>query len=140
MATTEGNKQLARRFFDEVVAKGQVEKLDNIATPDIFDHSAEPMGWAVGRAGFGQHIEWLHGSVSGIEIAIDDMIAEGDRVVVYWTLGGTQTGELFGVPATNKAFAATAISLLTFTEGQLSEYMVRPDVLSILQQLGALPT
>lgn len=86
-----------------------------------------------------QHVEWLHGSVSDIRIAIDDMVAEGDRVVVYWTLSGTHTGEFFGVPATNKTFTATAVSLLTFAEGLLSEYMVRPDALSVVQQLGAAP-
>ena len=139
MTESKDLKERARQLFEDVVATGQVEKLDSLAKPDMFDHSAEAMGWAAGRAGFIQHIEWLHGSVSDIAVAIDDMIAEPDRVVVYWTLSGAHTGEFFGVPATNKTFAASAISLLTFTEGQLSEYMVRPDRLSLLQQLGVFP-
>ena len=140
MTTSEDIKELARRLFEDVVATGRVEKLDSLARSDIFDHSAERMGWAAGRPGFVQHIEWLHGSVSDAEIVIDDMIAEDNRVVVYWTLRGTHTGELFGVPATGRVFATTAVSLLTFTDGQLSEYMARPDGLSLLQQLGGLPT
>lgn len=136
----EDNKQLVRRFYDEVVTQGQTDLLDTLATVDLLDHSAETMGWAQGRAGFVQHIEWLHAGVSDIEVSIDDLIAEGDRVVVYWTLSGNHTGEFFGVPATGRALKATAVSLLTMTDGQLTEYMVRPDALGVLQQLGTIPT
>ena len=139
MTVSEDNKLLTRRFYEEVVAKGQVELLDTLAAADIFDHAAEEMGWAAGRAGFVEHIQWLHGGVSEPVVTIEDLIAEGDCVVAYWTCSGTHSGDFFGVPATGKTFVATAVSRLTFKDGQLIDYMVRPDALSVLQQLGAIP-
>jgi predicted ester cyclase len=71
---------------------------------------------------------------------VDDLLAEGGRVVAYWTLQGTHTGEFFGVPATGREFTGTAVSRISFENGQITEYMVRPDALGILQQLGAIPS
>jgi predicted ester cyclase len=140
MSGMEENKQLTRTFYDEVVAKGRVELLDTLAAPDMVDHAAEVMGWKPGRDGFVQHIEWLHGAVSSVNVTVDDLLAEADRVVAYWTLQGTHVGEFFGVPATGREFTATAVSRLSFVNGQIVDYLVRPDALGILQQLGALPS
>src|SRR3954454_8687479 len=117
MSGTETNKQLAQTFYDEVVAKGRVELLDTLASPDMVDHGAAAMGWKPGRDGFVQHIEWLNSGVSSINVTVDDLLAEGDRVVVYWTIQGTHTGEFFGVPATGREFTGTAVSQLSFENG-----------------------
>ncbi len=93
MTVTEDNKLLTRKFYEEVVARGRVDLLDTLASTDIFDHAAKASGWAPGRAGFVQHIEWLHGGVSEPTVTIEDLIAEGDRVVAYWTLSGTHSGD-----------------------------------------------
>jgi predicted ester cyclase len=136
----EDNKQLVRTFFADVVEKGQVGLLDDLTAADMVDHLAEDMGWKPGRDGFVQHIEWLHSAVSVSEVTVDDLIAEGDRVVAYWTLRATHTGDLYGVPATGREFTGTAISRITLSEGRITDYLVRADVFGVLQALGAIPS
>jgi len=65
---------------------------------------------------------------------VDDLLAEDSRVVVYWTLRGRHTGEWFGVPPTGRDLTGTAISRVTFDDGQVTDYLVRPDVFGLLQQ------
>ena len=136
MSSSEENKQLTQAFYDEVVAKGRVELLDTLAAPDMVDQGAAVMGWKPGRVGFVQHIEMApRRGLESINVTVDDLLAEGDRVVAYWTLQGTHIGEFFGVPATGRDFTATAVSRLSFKNGQIVDYLVRPDALGILQQV-----
>jgi predicted ester cyclase len=139
MSTTAENKQTVRTFYSEVAAKGRTELLETMAQPDMIDHGGTAMGWREGRDGFVDHINWLQNAVSEIDITVDDLIGEDNRVVVYRTLRGVHVGDLFGVPGTGRKFTGTAISLFTFKDGKIAEYLVRPDALGILQELGAIP-
>ncbi|MFT3852947.1 MAG: ester cyclase [Ilumatobacteraceae bacterium] len=138
MDDTEANKRVVRQFFEEVVANGRLDLMDELVAADVFNHTAAASGWVPGRPGFVQEVRWVHDGVSDRAVEVDDMIAEGDRVVAYWTLSGVHTGDFF-VPATGRTFSAKAISLCTLEDGQIVEYDVMPDALSLLQQLGALP-
>ncbi len=66
------------------------------------------------------------------------MVAEGDRVIVFWTCRGTHQGQFFGVSATGRKITVTGISTLKFRNAQIVEYSVRPDTLEIMAQLGSL--
>jgi predicted ester cyclase len=136
MGDIEANKRMVRDFYEKVVAGRDIGLLKSLVAEDMFDHGAQEMGWAPGRAGFVEHIEWVHAGVSDIAVTVDDLVAEGHRVVAYWSLSGVHTGDFF-VPATQRSFTATAISILTFRDSQLIEYKVQPDALGLLQQLGA---
>ena len=140
MTSTNRNKELVRRFYEQVVAGGHVELLETLAASNMIDHTAAEAGWPEGRAGFVQHVKWVHGAITDRDVSVDDLVAEGDRVVAFWTLNGVHSGEFFGVPATGKQISATAVSVLTIEDDQIAEYVVRPDVLSLLQQLGAFPS
>jgi steroid delta-isomerase-like uncharacterized protein len=139
MDDLEAHKALVRRFFDEVVGTGRVELMESLVAADIVDHSRTP-GWGPGRAGFAQHLQSLHDGISDASLTVDDLIAEGSRVVCYWTLHATHSGTFFGVPATGKRFNGTAVSLLTIEHHQIVEYSVRADVFNLLQQLGVVDT
>jgi predicted ester cyclase len=70
-----------------------------------------------------------------VTATVTDTVAEGDRVVVYWTIEGVQRGEVFGAPPSGRRFVGQSISTITFRDGRIVEYGVLPDRLGILQQL-----
>ncbi|GAA4210778.1 ester cyclase [Microbispora amethystogenes] len=133
---TEINRTVARRFYEEVVSQGRLDVLDEIVADEATD-GAVPAGGNLGRAGFVQHITWLRAAVEGVTATVTDTVAEGDRVVVYWTIEGVQRGEVFGAPPSGRRFSGQSISTIRFRDGRIVEYEVLPDRLGILQQLSA---
>jgi steroid delta-isomerase-like uncharacterized protein len=121
------------------VSGGNLALLEELAAEDIVDHSAAVMGWLPGRAGFKQHVIWFRTALPDLHITVDDMVAEGNRVVAFWTARGTHEGEFFGVAPTGKPVTGTAISVLRVAGGQIAEYKVWPDRLAVMQQVGAIP-
>ncbi|MFE6857784.1 ester cyclase [Nocardia sp. NPDC057668] len=137
ISAIEANKAAARRFYDEVVSQGKLEVLDEIIAEDGRD-SAVPAGNIKGRSGFVEHITWLRENVEGVTATVDDLIAEDDRVVVYWTIDGIQRGEIFGVPdrGAGRRFTGVSISTIRFRDGRIVEYGVLPDRYGIIAQLA----
>lgn len=131
--TTEINKAVARRFYHEAITEGHLHILDDI----IADDSTDTTGTHPGRTGFLEHITWLRDNVENVTATVTDTIAEHDRVVVYWTIEGTQRGELFGTPDTGRHFTGHSISTIRFHNGKITEYTVLPDRLGIIAQLTA---
>ncbi|GAA0403378.1 ester cyclase [Microbispora corallina] len=136
MSTTETNRAVAKRFYEEAVTRGRLEVLDEIIADDATD-AAGPAGGNRGRAGFVQHITWLRSAVEGVTATVTDTVAEEDRVVVYWTIEGVQRGEVFGAPPSGRRFTGQSISTIRFRDGKIVEYAVLPDRLGIVQQLTA---
>ncbi|WP_019071751.1 ester cyclase [Streptomyces hokutonensis] len=127
---TERNKSVARRYFEEFVDGRRLDVLDEIVAADAADETR------VGAGGTGtrEHAEWLWENVEDVHVS--DLLAEGDRVIVFWTIEGLHTGNIFGVPATGKPFTGQSISWLTVREGRIVRYNVLPDRLGIIQQLA----
>ena len=99
------------------------------------------------------HIAGVPGTVRGIEAyremfgaflaafpdyreTIHDVVAEGDLVASRVTFGGTQRGEMFGVPATGKTVAAQGMAFLRFADSRIIELWTQADLLGLLAQLG----
>ena len=73
-------------------------------------------------------------------MTIDDMAADGDRVVLRWTARGTNTGEMMGMPATGKPVRVTGIIINRIAAGKMVEGWGNFDALGMLQQLGVIAT
>jgi steroid delta-isomerase-like uncharacterized protein len=71
---------------------------------------------------------------------IDDMIVEGDKIVVRFTYTGTHKGEIAGIPPTNKKITVSGIDIFRFAGDKRMEGWERLDTLGIMQQLGVVPT
>ncbi len=95
---------------------------------------------AVVRSYFERAIEHLRRAFHDIRYAVDDLLAEGDRVVVRVTFRGTHRGEFLGVPATGRPVASSSVEMAELAEGKIDtagrQYH---DELGLLRQLGALP-
>jgi predicted ester cyclase len=132
---TSANKAAARRLYEEVVNQGRLEVLDELVAEDGLDRPGAGR-WAAGREGFRQHVIWLRETVGEATTTVTDLIAEGDRVVVFWRLEGTHRGTLFGATATGRRVSGDSISWLTFHNGLIVEYGVLPDRQQFLRDLA----
>jgi predicted ester cyclase len=81
-----------------------------------------------------------HEAFPDIHVTIEDLIAEGDKVVARWTGGGTNTGEMMGMPPTGKAFKVTGVNTFRISGGKVVDTWVNFDTLGMMQQLGIVPT
>ncbi|MGX9883238.1 ester cyclase [Streptomyces sp. NPDC002276] len=131
----EHNKAVARRYFEEFVDGRDLNTLEETVAEDAADETRVGVGGSGTREDFRQHAEWLWENVKDVRVSVSDLLAEGDRVIVFWKMEGLHTGTVFGVPATGRPFTGHSISWLTLREGRIVRYNVLPDRLGIIQQL-----
>jgi predicted ester cyclase len=131
------NKDLARRIYEEVINKRDLDLLDELVTTGYIEHDPLP-GQREGIDGIRDRFRML---IDGLDahFTIEDLIAEGDRVVVRWTNSGTNVGEFFGAPATNRPFTTAGIDIYRVEDGKLAEHWHVVDVYGQMVQLGQLP-
>jgi steroid delta-isomerase-like uncharacterized protein len=139
--STEQNKALVRRYWEEVWNKGNLALLDELIATDFDGHPlpGEP-DFGRGPAGQKQLVGMYRTAFPDLRMTIEDLTAEGDRVVVRWTARGTQTGEMMGIPATGKPTTVTGMFLNRLAAGTIAEGWGNFDALGMLQQLGVIPT
>ncbi len=140
MATIEDNKAAARRFVN-VWGNGSLETIDELAAPDLsvyYPVLGQPI---YGAEAFKQQLIRIHSVFGDAVITSDDIIAEGDKVVVCWTARATHADDLSGpvrVPATGKQVTWSGITIYRFADGKIVEESGQEDFLGVLRQLGAL--
>ena len=83
MHTTEENKAIVRRFYEEIVGLANYDLFDTLVAEDIQDDRATRLGLPQGRTGFRDHMVAFHEGLGDARIVVNDMIAEEDRVVAY---------------------------------------------------------
>lgn len=132
MSVTE-NKAIAN-LFSKAWNEGDLSVADQYAATDIIDHFENSRG----IESFKQVINKFRTAFPDIHLTVEDEIAEEDRVVHRWTMSGTQTGEIMGIPPTNKKATWTGITIDRLAEGKVVERWSNVDLLSVLQQLGVI--
>jgi steroid delta-isomerase-like uncharacterized protein len=136
---TTGNKVLMRRFV-EFINTGSEELAQELISPEAVFHipgNPEPMR---GPTGYLAVIGMMRSGFPDIQWTLEEMIAEDDRVAARFTMHGTHQGSFFGVPPTGKTIAVQAMNFYRLSGGQFVEERGQPDLLGLLQQIGAVPT
>jgi len=136
--STEDNKALIRRFYEEVFNKKNLAAIDDFFAPDHVDHTLPP-GLPVGPEGTKQAIAMTLTAFPDLHLTIEDMIAEGDKVVTWFTTHGTQRGALGDIPPTGKQVTVSTIEITRIAGGKIVEDSGLDDRLGMLQQLGLVP-
>ncbi len=134
----EANKEVVKRFIEEVQNQHNMEVVDQLFAADYSDHASGP-GMVPGKEGFKQFYGMMVQSFPDIHATIHDQIAEGDKVVTRKTFTGTQTGEYMGVPPTGKQIELSVIDIFRIADGKIAEHWMQADMLGMMQQLGMLP-
>jgi predicted ester cyclase len=135
--STEQNKDVVRRFIDEVFAKCNVDAADELATPDFIPHSWPGVDPGIENLKQGQ--SRVSAGLADVSMKIEDMIAEGDKVAVRLTAHARQDGEFMGLPASGREYTISETHIFRVRDGRVAEHWVNADMLGLMQQLGALP-
>jgi hypothetical protein len=135
------NKATVRRF-DDVVSTGDAEviskTIDELIEPDVLIHMPLPIQ-ATGAQALKQVWAMLLRGLPDLHVAVEDVIAEGDKVVSRNTVTGTHQGEYRGLPPTGKSVTYNEIFIFRFAGGRIAEIWGVVDVFSQMQQLGVIP-
>jgi steroid delta-isomerase-like uncharacterized protein len=137
----EQNKAMARRFVMEHNQAEYLASFEALLAPDCLVHEYLPgLPEAMDRVGYNGFIAMFRSALPDIRNSVEDVIAEGDKVVVRWTGYGTHTGApLMGVPSNGAVLKAHGVYILRFSNGKIAEVWNNWDNLNVMQQLGALP-
>jgi predicted ester cyclase len=136
--STEENKALVRRWWEET-DKGNETIVDELCADDYIDHSPPLPGMGPGSDGVRKANAALRAAFPDTVHIIEELIAEGDKVVTRLRGRATFTGEILGIPPTGKVVEITGISIHRIAGGKLVEHWANADQLGLMQQLGALP-
>ena len=128
------NKELVRRFYKEVYVNWDMALVDEVVSPRFTSHDW-PEGGVAGPQAFREYYAAIRSAVPDARYEVDDLIAEGDRVVVRWTLLGTHEGSFGGIAPTGKAIALKGIAIYRLDAGMLMERWVVSDLHGLLEEI-----
>ena len=129
------HKALVRRWFQEVWCEGRTATIDELLSAQAVIHGLGPQDLR-GPAGFKNFFSAYRNAFPDVSIKIDDLVAEGDRVVARWSGSGTHLGDGLGLPATGKKVQFRGVTIVRVEQGKLAEGWNEFDQLGLFQQLG----
>ena len=137
--STEENKALIRRWFEQIDT-GEIGVVEQFIAADYVDHNPPPFpNLPPGREGAKEAFRLALIAFSDFHHTIEDMVAEGDKVVSRVSAYGTHSGEFLGIPPTGKQVTMGGITIHRIADGKIVEHWAHIDALGLLQQLGAIP-
>lgn len=136
MSTLNDNKNLYLRLADEVLSKKNLSAVDELIDADFVEHvGGQPR--RIGVEGFKAARMRRNLAFPDWTVTVDDILAEGDKVVARATGQGTHRGEYMGIPPTGKVVMVSWIAIYRVANGKLAEHWQHIDELGLRQQLGA---
>jgi steroid delta-isomerase-like uncharacterized protein len=136
MSTEQNNKALVRQMVEEIFSRGNMSLVDKFLAPDFVEREELPPGIPPGREGVKQLTTMFRSAFPDFKATIDDIIAEGDKVVIRQTWSGTHKGEFMGIPPTGKS---GVIDIIRIAGGKFVEHWGQMDSMGMMQQLGVTP-
>ena len=134
---SEQNKKLARRWFEDLFSRGDLDAANEILSAEFVDHL--PREEERGIEELKNYVSIYRTAFPDIQDTVEDIVAEGDKVVVRWMSRGTHQGEYMGIAPTGRHVTFTGMRLFRFAENQIAESWVNIDERGLQEQLGAVP-
>ncbi|HEX2031006.1 MAG TPA: ester cyclase [Actinomycetota bacterium] len=131
---SEESKAVVRRLLELIDAR-DLDGLGAVVADDVVLHGE---GDARGLESMVEHTREFVTGFPDLQTTVEDVIAEGDRVVVRATLRGTHSGEFGGIPPTGRPIEISDVDIFRVHEGRIVEVWAGPDRLGMMQQLGLL--
>jgi predicted ester cyclase len=129
---TDDNKALVQKFYEEIVNQKNLTALGQFVAPNAVNHTV-PSGFPQGPSQFlGLHFN----AFPDLKVTVEDLLADGDKVVARVSILGTHQGALRAVSPTGKPFTGMAINIFRIVNGKIVEHWGLADRLGALQQLG----
>ncbi len=134
--STEENKMIVLRSF-KGFDKGELNTIQDLTASNFIDHNPLP-GQARGIEGVKQASSIYRAAFPDARVIIEDLIAEGDKVVIRWTGRGTHKGEFLGVPPSSKHVDLRGISIFRVVDGKIVEQWSELNLFDIMQQIKSI--
>ncbi len=134
--STDDNKRIVRRFYDEVMSGGNVDVLAEVMDENFVDHGEALFDSPRSRENLRQGIVAAQGILPNLDVYLEDIIAEDDLVGVRGTMRCTHGGTFLGVPGTGHELSWTGLAMFRIADGKIAERWFNSDSVSIVRQLG----
>ena len=132
------SRHLMERFVEFINTASPKLAEELISAQAIFHVPGRPEP-VIGPAGYLEIIAMMRGGFPDIQWTLEETITEGDNIAARFTMRGTHQGNFFGVSATGKKIAVQAMNFYRWSNGQIVGERGQPDLLGLLQQIGAAP-
>ncbi|MGL3804988.1 ester cyclase [Paeniglutamicibacter sp. R2-26] len=130
---------LIKRFYEEVLAGGNTDLIDELVAEGFVDHESLP-GQPPGKDGVRFFVEMMRSALPDLNVqSFEPSLAEGNLEAVHTVLAGTHRGELMGVAATGQSIEFESIDIIRTEGGKVVEHWGITDTTSLMQQIGASP-
>lgn len=136
--SAEENKLIIRRLIMEVWGNGDMAALDEIVSSDFIDHTTT--GDVAKSENFKNLVIGFRSAFPDIQFTIEDIMAEGDKVIARWGASGTHKGEFLGHAPTDNRISITGVHIYRLSNEKLVERWGNWDQLGLMQQIGLIPT
>ncbi len=134
--SAEENKSLVRRYVEQILNRGNMAVADELLASDYkryISPTAVPLTADIQK----QRLAGIRTAFPDWHLTVEDMIAEGDRVAFRATIRGTHKGVFQNIAPTGTQVTVTALDIVRIENGKFIEHWGGPDLLNLLQQLGA---
>jgi steroid delta-isomerase-like uncharacterized protein len=135
MSRDEPPGALVRRMHEALFASRDIVALDEFFSPDFVSHSIPP-GLPSGVEGVRSFFAMFRDAFPDVEVSIDELVADGDKVAIATTISGTHEGELLGVAPTGRRVAVMGIDMVRIRDGKIVEHRGLTDMAGLMRQLG----
>ena len=130
---SEENRAVARRFYSSI-SSGNLGVIDEVVAEDVIEREELP-GLSSGREGVREFFKMMHAAFPDFAMQIEDILAEGDRVVIRATMRGTHQGDFMGIPATGRQIAVPFTDFVRFDGKKVVEHWGVTDTGRMMEQL-----
>lgn len=132
------NKGTVRRLYEEMVNAHNVDMVDELVLENVIENEEFP-GLQPHREGVKQFFSMMFEAFPDLKFDVKDLMGEGDRVAARAIMTGTHQGTFLDIPATGKRVEVKLIDIFRLEDGKVAEHWGQTDMLSMMQQLGAIP-
>jgi steroid delta-isomerase-like uncharacterized protein len=135
---SEENKELVRRWFDEVWNKGRADAIEEMFDENGIAHglSDDPSNPMKGPRDYRPFYKVFREAFPNLQVVIEDMVAEGDKVAARCSVRGKHEGEFLGRAATQSPVDFTGITIVRINNGKIVEAWNNFDFMKLHQQVG----
>lgn len=134
----EKNTATMKRFYDEVMSKGNLKVIDELVADNFIDHLGRDPRMSAGKASWHQGMAMTRTAFPDLQVTLEDLIAKGDKVWAYIVMRGTHKGDFMGMKPTGKEIEINGIDIFRFVNGKVVEHWGMKDGLAMMQQLEAM--
>jgi steroid delta-isomerase-like uncharacterized protein len=132
--SADANRELVLRLHERLFATGELDTIDEFFAEGFVSRN-NPPGFPEGVAGVKRFFGLFRDAFPDVQVKIDELVAEDDRVAVATTISGTHDGELLGVPPTGRKVSVTGMDIVRVADGKIVEHRGLTDMVGLMRQL-----